>query len=113
MSEHSETQLDEHPNAIPIERRIQIRRWIYECRESETANLCPPIDEIEVLLRWTVPDVTDREQTEAVPGFAQYVCVVDDCEIVTEVPVVELPIESPECPVHEHAMLLGGWRSAD
>ncbi len=47
-----------------------------------------------------------------VQGFAQYVCVVDDCGIVTEVPVSELPVESPECPVHEHAMLLAGWRNA-
>lgn len=40
----------EHPNAIPIERRIQIRRFIWECREADTTNLCLPVDEIEVLL---------------------------------------------------------------
>jgi hypothetical protein len=55
-----------------------------------------------------------QEDAVAKPsGFAQYVCVVEDCELVTEVAVDELPVESPECPVHEHMMLLGGWRNAD
>ena len=45
------------------------------------------------------------------PGFAQYVCQVDDCEIITEVPESDLPDSAPECPVHDIEMLLGGWRS--
>jgi len=40
----------EPPNAIPIERRILIRKFIYECREADTTNLALPVDEIETLL---------------------------------------------------------------
>ncbi len=42
---------DLRPNVLNIERRIQIRRFIYECREAGTANLALPVDEIEALLR--------------------------------------------------------------